>query len=360
MVKLLDSRKFIIGLDRSRMRDSISQLPMQFRQVWRDLKKLRLPGSYGQVTKVMVSGMGGSGLGGRLADSLFSDRLTIPLQHIHDYQIPQSVDSKTLFYVSSYSGNTEEPIATYHRARKRGAKLFVFAAAGKLAALARKDKVPAYFFEEKHNPCSQPRMGLGYSLTPIIRLLTRLGFLRFSEREFEQTVRVLEKQRKRWGVEVPQNRNAAKKLSASLVGKLVAIIASEFLSGNAQIFSNQINENGKNFATNFIIPELNHHLLEGLVNPRSKNRDLVFLFIESGLYQKENSRRHEITKEVAERLGIKCLRHRLVSRTRIEQSFELLMLGSYVSFYLAMLNRVDPSPIPWVDYFKKQLSRRKF
>jgi hypothetical protein len=38
--------------------------------------------------------------------------------------------------------------------------------------------------------------------------------------------------------------------------------------------------------------------------------------------------------------------------------FETLLFGSYVNYYLALLNRTNPTPIPTVDYFKRRLSTR--
>lgn len=354
----LDQIKYIAKLDRSKMRDSLERLPDQFLQAWREMKHIALPAHYRRASNIVVSGMGGSGLAGRLATSLFSDQLSIPLQHVHDYQLPRAVTNNTLCFLSSYSGGTEEIISTFQIARQRKAKMFVFAKGGKLAQLAKKHALPCYTFEEFHNPCGQPRMGLGYSLTPILSVLSRLRYIKFSERDFLDGVKILQNRSQRLNPVVPARNNPAKKIATELHGHLIGVVASEFLSGNAHIFSNQINENGKNYATDFLIPELNHHLLEGLVNPRLKRRDLAFVFIESALYQIKNQYRHAVTQQVVRRLGIKEVRHRLSAKTESSQSFEMLILGSYVSFYLAMLNKIDPSPIPWVDYFKDKLAQR--
>ena len=55
--------------------------------------------------------------------------------------------------------------------------------------------------------------------------------------------------------------------------------------------------------------------------------------------------------------GFDFVSYKVKGKTRLEQSFEVLLLGSYVSFYLALLNNLDPSPIPRVDYFKKELAK---
>jgi hypothetical protein len=64
-----------------------------------------------------------------------------------------------------------------------------------------------------------------------------------------------------------------------------------------------------------------------------------------------------VTEQVLEKQGFPVILHRLTEETRIGQVFELLMLGTYTSFYLAMLNSVDPGPIPVVDWFKAELKK---
>ena len=58
-----------------------------------------------------------------------------------------------------------------------------------------------------------------------------------------------------------------------------------------------MNENGKRFAGYFALPELNHHLLEGMVNPKSNKDSLFFVLFNSSLYH-QRKKRYEITKDV--------------------------------------------------------------
>ena len=135
------------------------------------------------------------------------------------------------------------------------------------------------------------------------------------------------------------------------------MIASGFLSGNAHVLANQINENAKTFANYFIISELNHHLLEGLKFPNNNSKNLHFFFFESDLYHPRNQKRYAITKDTLNKFKISHFSYHLTGKTELEQSFEALLFGTYVAFYLAILNSIDPSSIPWVDYFKEELGK---
>lgn len=354
----LDDIKFITGLDKSRMIKSIEELDLQFLQTWQEIKKIKLPPSYKKVKNIVLSGMGGSGLAGRLVKTLFSDRLGVPIDHIHDYLLPGNVNQGTLYVVASYSGNTEEPISTLTQAVNRGAKIVIIASGGKLAKAAEKLRLPSYIFQEKHNPSNQPRMGLGYNLGSLMGILKRLAILKISDADFLKSLKALKSLDAKFSLATPTSKNTTKKIAKRLSGKIPVIIASEFLEGNAHIFRNQINENGKNYADYFIIPELNHHLLEGMINPKNNQRILNFIFFNSKLYHRKNQKRFKVTQQVLTRQKIAWQEYRLTSGDKLSQSFEMLLGGSYISFYLAVLNKINPSPIPWVDYFKKQLSKK--
>ncbi|MDD5567115.1 MAG: SIS domain-containing protein [Patescibacteria group bacterium] len=357
----LDQPKYIASLDRSQMLESIKEINLQCQQVWNDWRgqtRINMPAHYRKSSNIVLNGMGGSALAAHVVQSLYRDSLKTPFEFIHGYSLPKIVGRNTLYIIASYSGDTEEPIATFNEARRRQADIFIITKGGKLATLARRHGVPAYIFEEKHNPCQQPRMGVGYNLTSLFALLNRLGIIRVTEKDFQIAKSALERGQKLFSLEKPIKSNLAKKIAQKLHGAFPVIIASEHLEGSAHIFANQINENGKNFSLYQFIPELNHHLLEGLEHPRLPRRLAKFLFLESSLYHPHNQKRHTITKKIVRSHGLEALSYQAWGRQPIEQVFEILSFGSYVGFYLAILNRIDPSPIPWVDYFKAELKKR--
>jgi len=357
MKHTLNSIAAMRQLDQSHMIDSITKLSQQCRQAWQEVKEISWPVKASQCDNIVLNGMGGSGLAAHVIQSLFRDQLRVPFDIVHGYELPKTVGPKTLYLVVSYSGNTEEPLATLPLARRKNAQVLAIASGGKLAEICKRQKIPAYVFSEKHNPCGQPRMGLGYNLTALLAILTRLGYIKITDQEFDQSLQSLIRLGRRFDIAKPIVNNPAKRTAWSLNGSIPIIVGSEFLEGNAHIMSNQINENGKNFATYFVVPELNHHLLEGLENPTSRVKGLHFFFIESRLYDERNRRRIAITKQIIARLGGHSSSYLLTGSSRLSQVLESVCFGSYVSYYLAMLNGLNPSPIPWVDYFKKQLAK---
>jgi len=353
----LDNLKQIKKLDKNKVLESIEMLGEQINQAWQEASQIRIPESYKKVDKVFVCGMGGSALGAHILRSVFFDQLKLPLFIVNDYQLPVSLGSKTLCVVSSYSGSTEESLAALKEARKRGAKIFIITNGGSLADLVESGNLPGYVFSDSFNPSAQPRMGLGYSLGAQLALFRNLGFVKISFSEIEKCLAFVDRLQSHFGVSNLAAKNPAKQLAKSLEKKMVIVVAAEFLAGNAHTLSNQLNETAKVFAAYHLIPELNHHLLEGLTFPKSNQSDLVFLFFESNLYYSRNKVRFSVTENVVAKNKVKYFNYQLVGRSEFEQSLEMLLFGTYLTFYLAILNGVNPAKIPFVDYFKGQLKK---
>lgn len=353
----LDSPVLIKRLDSQGMVGSIESLALQCQQAWDEVNKIKIPRSYRDVDNIILNGMGGSALGADVVLSLFGNQMKKPFFITHGYTLPGFVNSKTLCILSSYSGTTEEVVRSFTEARKRKAKIIIICAGGTLATLAKKHRIPAYVFDPRFNPSGQPRMAVGYSLIGVATLLKRSGHLRLSPAEFNAALRDLIRMHKVYGTKAPAAKNPSKQAALAVHNRVTAIVAAEHLSGNAHIFANQTNENGKNFAGYFLISEMNHHLMEGLVFPKHNPKNLAFVFIESGRYNNRNKKRFTITKRVLKKHNIPYYSVTLKSKSALAQAFEALLFGSYASFYLSLLNGIDPSPIPVVDYFKTQLKK---
>ncbi len=347
--------KTIKKLDKQNMYSSIKELSLQCDQVFNEWKNIKIAPHYKKIQNIVVSGMGGSGLGAHIIKSIFKNELKFPVEIMNSYHLPAYVDKNTLLIISSYSGNTEETLSAFAEGKKRGAKMFVIAFGGKLEKMSKKQNIPSYVFNPEHNSCGEPRMGLGYSIFSQLLLLRKIGIISVKDNEIKQVINNLDDFSEK--LSISAKNNPALKISKKIEQKIPIIIASEFLAGNAHAFSNQINENAKNFSKWFRIPEICHHLLEGLQNPKVNNKNLFFVFFNSKLYDKRNQIRYKITQQVLKKNKIDFIEYNLVSKAELLQSFEMLILGSYTSFYLAMLNNINPSPIPFVDFFKDELGK---
>lgn len=352
---VLDDSKHIKQLDASNVLGSLELLAKQIEQAWQETSQLNLPSEYKNIKQVVINGMGGSGLGTHIIQSLYFQKLKVPLGNIHSYSLPGMLDNETLYILSSYSGNTEEVLSTYEPAKRKGAKILAISAGGKLGDLIQQGYIPGYLFKPRYNPSGQPRLGLGYLLVGILGLLRKSGVLPINPSHIKSAVALLSKLKSEFGQASPLRDNPAKQIAEHLKDRLPTVVAADFLAGNAHTFANQLNENAKTFASYFILSELNHHLLEGLSFPKSNPKNLIFIFFDSGLYHQRNQERLKITQDVLKKNKISYLNYRLQGHTQLEQSWAMLLLGSYISFYLAILYGVNPADIPWVDYFKAQL-----
>ncbi|MBU0572083.1 hypothetical protein KKH23_00725 [Patescibacteria group bacterium] len=352
----LDSLETIKKFDEKGVLSSIKLLPKQAEQAWVEVSKLKLPKSFANTKNIVVCGMGGSALGERVIDSFTDKYIRAPMEIFTQYYIPGYVNNDSLVIISSYSGNTEEALSCAHLALERNACVFVITTGGKLAELVKNEELMAYVYDPKHNPGKQPRLALGYSIFSILALLNKTNFITLPTERFNDINKCLGKFIDEFGPRTPEIKNMAKILANGIQRKIPLIVASEHLSGTAYTFKNQLNETSKTFSTFFEIPELNHHLTEGLRFPAKAKEILHFLFLKSELYSERVLRRYPLTAEVIEKNSISQDCYVVRSGTKMEQVVEILALGTFVSFYLAVLNNVDPAEIPWVDYFKKKLS----
>jgi len=358
MANQLDDQSLIAQLDPGRVGDSIAALPDQITQSLEQFRDFALPEDYSQVSRIVVNGMGGSNLGAHLIQAAFKDDLRVPLLLEPGYQVPAYVDDTTLYIISSYSGTTEEPLSTLAEARKRGAKILAVTAENKdnpLLELAREQDFPVLAFRPDHNPCGQPRLGVGYSIFAIMGSLSAAGLIRLDTDQVAETAEWLRQKNKLWGPEKKEDDNPAKGLALDIAGAAPVLVAAEFLAGNLHVLRNQICETSKNFASYLELPDLNHFAMEGLGHPESNEKDMVFVFFESLLYTGRLQRRLDLTKEVVNKNGLNSLSYSLEAETKLGQALEFLQFGAWISYYLGLANGIDPVKIPWVDWFKDNL-----
>lgn len=353
----LDSPDKIKKIDSKNLAGSIEQLGKQCQQVWDEVSALSLVPDFSLAKNIVVCGMGGSALGAHVVQSLYFDGLKVPVEIVNGYHVPGYVDNGTLVILSSYSGTTEEVLAAYGEAKSRGAKLLIIASGGDLGKLVEQEESQGYVFDPKFNPSGQPRMGLGYSILGQVMILSKLGYLDFGEEDLGKVLAVVDKVNTGARLDVKTSENTAKQTAARLLNKIPFLLASEHLVGNIHTFANQLNENAKVVSAYFTLPEADHHLIEGLPSTDEIHKQVEFFFLKSNLYSSRILKRYEITKTLVERNGFETLVYEPQRSSKLEQVFEFLTFGSWVSFYLAMLYGRDPSPIPAVDFLKVAMAK---
>lgn len=334
----------------------IECLPDQVRRAWHDTRELDVPKSYKQISNIFLCGMGGSALGSEMLAAVFSDRLRYPVTIVRDYTLPAAVNSKSLVVLASFSGSTEETLAAAAEARQRKARIMVICAGGPLAAFAKQHKLPTYRFIPG-DLARQPRFAGGFMLIGLLGLLERAGLIKVKEAELTSMMNCMNEVIDTCAVDVKHADNPAKIIARALANKSVIIVSSEHLTGNARIFQNSINENGKQFATHFALPELNHHLLEGLKHPQEFARHAVAIMLRSELYHPRTQKRYDITADIFEKQKINVVEYRAAGTSRLDEVGEVLQFTSYVAWYLAMENRMVTTDTPFVDELKRLLAK---
>lgn len=353
---ILDNELEIKKLDLSNVLGSIQALADQIDDAWTQIQDLDLKIDTSKVRNIVVSGMGGSGLGPDVIRNTFKNQLKMPFEIYNDYHLPSYVGEDSLVILASYSGTTEETLSAAEDAIAAKAQILVITTGGKLQELKEQHGWGGYIINPRYNPSNQPRMAVGYAVFGVIAMLTKAGILNVSHDEVISVVNTVKATMRDINVDVHSDANAAKQMAFQMFGRVPVLIGAEHLEGGIHVFQNQLNENSKSYAEMRVIPELNHHLLEGLQYPHDLEKTLFFLLFSSTLYHPRTQKRFEVTHEVIERAHIDATLVKIDSDTALEQVFEVIAFGAYVNFYLAMLEGIDPAPIPTVDYFKKTLA----
>lgn len=334
------------------LRQTIAQYPDQLSQSWQDVNKLEIPGEFSSVKNIVFCGMGGSALGARIVKAYAKDVLEVPFEIYTEYGLPKYADEETLVICSSYSGTTEETVNCAKEALDKNVNTFFITTGGELADLAKEKNIPAYVIDVQHNPSGQPRNAIGYATGAVLALLAKIGFLPIGESEIKSSISAMQEA-------VKKNDEGAggtsEELAKALVGKIPVLVASEHMLGIAHTIKNQFNESSKTFSALFDLPELNHHLMEGLANPEENKKLLYFVFFNSNLYSPRVEKRYPLTLDVVQQNNVPAYTYLPNSNDKLSQIFETLVFGSFAVYYLTKTYSINPAEIPWVDYFKKKL-----
>jgi glucose/mannose-6-phosphate isomerase len=291
------------------------------------------------IENVVLTGMGGSGLPGELLAS-YAD-LPLPLIINKNYDLPKIVKSRSLIFVVSYSGNTEETIAAFKAARRKNARLIAIASGGKLEELAKKERVPFI----KVPAGIQPRAALPYLFFPVLSILNNAKLLPFPSDEVKETIAA---------VKSPHYKERARALAEKLVDKIPLIYSSEKLKAVAYKWKINFNENSKTHAFYNVFPELNHNELVGYTK-LAGNYHVIML--EDEFDNRRVKERMKITKQLIADKGVDTTLISISGNSLLSRMFSAIHLGDLTSYYLAELRGIDPEPVAMVENLKKKLGK---
>lgn len=349
----LDDALAYSRFDPSGMRTFLHQFPDECRRAWQRVSRFRLPTAYAGVDRVLIAGMGGSAAGGDIVRHLAASETKVPIWVHRDYGLPSFVDEDTLVIFSSYSGNTEETLSAFAASLSTPARKLVITTGGRLGYLAEQQGIPVLLMDYQ----SPPRAAFPHSFTSLLGILVRLGLLPDRSADWQETLLILDRLSAELIETTPLISNRAKQLATRMQGSLAVIYGAELLSGVARRWKTQLNENSKTWAFCELFPEINHNSAVGYELPSwAKEKVFVVLLCSPSLHPR-NILRYEATAELLTRAGINCEMVNPQGESPLAQVMSLVLLGDYLSFYLAILNRTDPTPIDSIDFVKSYLAR---
>lgn len=339
-------------IDPQDMRGRIRELPQQCSDAWAQVSGVDLPEPYRSASSVVVIGMGGSAIGGALVAALVAPEATVPILSAAGYELPAHVGADTLVIASSYSGNTEETLALTRQAMEQGAQILPVTTGGELGGWAEEHGWPIVRFDYP----AQPRAALGYSFTLLLGALHRAGLLRDYGDDLDEAVAVMEDRQRDLVPETGTDDNPAKRLAWHLIERMPVVYGAGFLAPVARRWKGQFNENAKNWAVWEELPELNHNAVVGYGRPDGIRDRAVVVCLRSPLDHPRIEARWAATQDLLDREGIRVETVWGQGESRLAQMMSLIHLGDYVSYYLSLLNRVDPTPVEPIAHLKERLA----
>ena len=357
----LDDPTTFERLDPSGLHRRLQGLPAQCSQAWKEAKGTEFPDEWRQCTEVVVAGMGGSAIAGNLAADLASQSSNTPIRVVRDFNIPGISGRQghhpgrlpgQLIVVCSFSGETEETLSMFDQARAAGAAMAVITGGGALSQRAAEAGIPMMTVDAP----GEPRSAVGYNLMLLAALLDRIGVISIPDQGVAEAVEAAGSMVSQVGIEVPGDRNPAKSLAGELFGRLTLVYGGGMFSGMALRWKSQINENGKSWAFAELLPELFHNSVESFPSGPDIRQRTTALLLKPRQTVPGLERRYTVLGEMLDHAGIKHHLFTGVHGGPLTQSLSMIVLGDYISYYLGLLNEVNPSETPSINLSKERMS----
>lgn len=297
-----------------------------------------------EIHNVILTGLGGSGIGASMVQDLISQHAGVPVFVNKDYSLPAFASEHTLVIACSYSGETEETLHALHQAEECSSEIAVISSGGQLLNIAR-EKDYNHLVMPAGNP---PRSMIGYSLVFQMYMLANYGISRLAiDNDIFLTSEYLR-------VNKEKIQAAARQIAISLHKKIYAIYACSGFSSIAERFRQQLNENAKMPGWNGTIPEMNHNELVGW---QGGDVHMAAVFISTPFDNKRNAQRAKISAKIIEKYTPSVINISGMGETPLRTILYLIHLTDWISYYLSELNGVDIMDIEVINHLKKELAK---
>lgn len=299
-----------------------------------------------KINSVLVCGLGGSGIGGKIISLLVNEEIKVPFILSNDYNIPACVNGNTLLIASSYSGNTEETIAAVREGKKRGAEIVVITSGGELLEMAQENGWNHLVVPKGQ----QPRTMLVYSLVQQLYILRKYNLISDIELTNLSDVSAF--------LESEKNhiQEDAMRIAKHLHLKTPVIYSGSYFEGIAIRFRQQLNENAKMLCWNHVLPEMTHNELVGWAGG---NESISVVYFKTDFDHPRTNYRWEISKEIIAQKTPHVAEIRAKGKNRLAQNFYLIHLTDWVSYYLSELKKIDAVEVNVINHLKTEMSKHK-
>jgi len=329
------------------MDDLIQAFPAQLKRAIEIGQNAKIGKSKFPIRNILISGLGGSGIGGTILSNVLRDDIAVPIIVNKEYQIPAFVNENSLVIISSYSGNTEETLSALMQAFKKNAQIICITSGGLIKEYAETNDID-YVLIDGGAP---PRSAFGQSFVQLLYILHQLCILEDGFKQFlKDAIAILE-------AEENEIKEQAKAIAAKLNGKIPVIYSDAKFEGVSIRFRQQINENSKMLCWHHVVPEMNHNELVGW---REKNENIAVIFLRNNNDFERNQERMEFTKEVVSQYAGDVIEIYSKGDHDIIRSIYLIHLTDWVSYYLAVLKGVDAVEINVINKLKNKLAEHSY
>lgn len=341
----------ITQVDNNNMLGTINKLPGQIWSAWSDKDFDYLEKSNFDFNRVVVAGMGSSLIAFKLLNSAYENNFTIPIYIANKEVLPNWIDKQTLVIVSSYSGNSIETVSCAKQALLKKCQVIAIFSGGKLEKMRNKFNF-SYKLRPELNYCAQPRLAIGYSLSSYLKIFQILKILNnhlIIDQQVQQSISKLNKL-----VKDKKIHERAFSLAKFINHSFIDIVGTDFLTANAELMAKQISWNGKHQASFTFIPEAMHFINEGVFD-KNLNKVRRIVFLTSNLLSKTNQKLIQILISYFKLNRIKTKKIEFKDKRVLEAILVRALFSSYVSFYLAIINKQNPTPTSGINYYKKKM-----
>ena len=346
-----DNNALIHELDKSDMLGEIKNLPEQLSHAWALGDQLPLPEKK-KYSSVVIAGMGGSAIGADILAAYVNPFCSLSISVLRGYKLPAwAAGEDVLVICSSHSGNTEETLAVFTHALENSCAVMTISTGGLLLERSREMNKIAWTF--KH--AGQPRAAVGFSFGLLLNLFSRMGWVPDQKAVLDKVIQSAKDYLESINEAIPSALNHAKRIAGQAVGRSPLILAAEHLEPVARRWKTQLNELAKCSAFFEFLPEADHNTLAGLVYPESSQQNFYSMFLDSGNYNERNQKRMRLTCDEFMVSGFCTDRVHVEEKDKLSEIWKMILLGDFVSFYLAIAYGVDPTPVEALQTFKKAL-----